>query len=62
MRAASDTGRARNQLRRPGDHQPRPLRSGTKELERLARRRDAEGIKAKFMELVPSYHPNGHRP
>lgn len=44
------------------DCDPEALRRGVKELERLARRRDAEGIKAKLMELVPSYHPNGHRP
>ncbi len=44
------------------DCQPDTLRRGVKELERLARRGDTEGIKAKLQDLVPSYHPNGHQP
>ncbi len=44
------------------DCQPDALRRGVKDLERLARDRDTEGIRRKLQELVPSYRPNGHQP
>jgi len=60
MEGAAATKHERIFLARLDDVDKDKLCDGVDELERLARSGDAQAMKRKLKELVPSYHPNGH--